>query len=101
MDPAVLFEIDTYWVQTAGVDATALVRELGDRAPLLHIKDGLLKRELPMVAVGDGQMDFNETIPAGAPHTEWLIVELDRCAGDMMLAVSRSLVYLNKLAASQ
>jgi sugar phosphate isomerase/epimerase len=100
LDPAVLFEIDTYWVQTAGVNATAVVRELGARAPLLHIKDGLLKRDLPMVAVGDGQMNFKETIPAGDPFTEWLIVELDRCAGDMMLAVSRSLAYLNRLAAT-
>ena len=100
LDPTVLFEIDTYWVQTAGVDATAVVRELGARAPLLHIKDGLLRRELPMVAVGDGQMNFRETIPAGEPHTEWLIVELDRCAGDMMHAVSRSLIYLNNLAAA-
>ncbi|MFN2105859.1 MAG: sugar phosphate isomerase/epimerase family protein, partial [Candidatus Promineifilaceae bacterium] len=40
LDDSVLFEVDTYWVQTAGQDAAALVRDLGARAPLLHIKDG-------------------------------------------------------------
>ncbi len=101
LDPSVLFEIDTYWVQTAGTDATSVVRELGDRAPLLHLKDGLLKRDLPMVAVGDGHMDFAPLVAAGAPHTKWLIVELDSCAGDMMHAVARSIFYLNNLEISQ
>lgn len=95
LDPSILYEIDTYWVQTAGIDAADLVRQLGERAPLLHIKDGLLKRDLPMVAVGDGQMSFEKVIPAGEPHTRWLIVELDSCAGDMMHAVARSYSYLS------
>jgi sugar phosphate isomerase/epimerase len=98
LDPKILFEIDTYWVETAGIDSAELIRELEQRAPLLHIKDGLLDRELPMVAVGDGRMDFKKVIPAGAPHTRWLIVELDRCAGDMMHAVARSLDYLQEFA---
>jgi sugar phosphate isomerase/epimerase len=61
---------------------------------LLHIKDGPLQREAPMVAIGDGKMEFQKVIPAGDPHTEWLIVELDRCAGNMLDAVARSLKYL-------
>lgn len=100
LDPTVLFEIDTYWVETAGVDVAEVLRQLGERAPLLHIKDGLLKRGLPMVAVGDGNMDFKKVIPAGEPHTEWLIVELDECAGDMMLAVARSYTYLAEFEGS-
>ncbi len=94
LDPSILFEIDTYWVETAGSDAAELLRQLGGQAPLLHIKDGPLQRDLPMVAVGDGKMDFGKVIPAGEPHTAWLIVELDRCAGDMMQAVARSYTYL-------
>ena len=98
LDDSVLFEVDTYWVQTAGQDAAALVRDLGARAPLLHIKDGPLDRAQPMVALGDGRMDFKKVIPAGEPYTEWLIVELDRCAGNMMEAVARSHTYLSNLA---
>lgn len=100
LDPDVLFEIDTYWVQTAGTEADELLRRLGARAPLLHIKDGPLDRERPMVAVGDGQMDFAKVIPAAEPHTRWLIVELDRCAGDMMEAVAQSYRYLTELAST-
>jgi len=97
LSPDVFFEVDTYWVQTAGSDAAEVVRGLGERAPLLHIKDGPLQRDQPMVAVGDGQMDFRSVISAGEPYTEWLIVELDRCAGDMMAGVARSLDYLKTL----
>jgi sugar phosphate isomerase/epimerase len=96
----VLFEIDTYWVQTAGLDAVALVRDLGTRAPLLHIKDGPLDRQQPMVAVGDGKMEVDQIIAAGEPDTEWLVVELDRFAGDMLEAVSRSYDYLSVLASA-
>jgi sugar phosphate isomerase/epimerase len=38
--PDIFFEVDTYWAKTAGVDPAALVRQLGGRAPLLHIKEG-------------------------------------------------------------
>ncbi|MFH0938095.1 MAG: sugar phosphate isomerase/epimerase [Planctomycetota bacterium] len=41
LDPRIFFQIDTYWVQTAGMDPTAVVKELGERAPLLHITEGL------------------------------------------------------------
>lgn len=95
LDPRILFEIDTYWVETAGSDVADLLRQLGQRAPLLHIKDGPLDREAPMVAVGDGQMVFEKVISAAEPDTQWLIVELDRCAGNMMDAVARSYTYLS------
>lgn len=93
LDPAVGFEIDTYWVQTAGHDPAALVQRLGDRVPLLHIKDGPAVADAPMVAVGQGTLDFH-AIVAAANHARWLIVELDRCATDMLAAVEESHRYL-------
>jgi len=97
LDPRIQFEIDTYWVQTAGVDVYELLGRLGSRASLLHIKDGPLQREQPMVAIGDGKMDFRKVLEASGSNVEWLIVELDRCAGDMMDALRRSLPYLSGL----
>jgi sugar phosphate isomerase/epimerase len=94
LDPAIFWEIDTYWIRTAGLDPADVLRELGARAPLLHIKDGPATKEEPMVALGEGVMDFPRVIAAGEPHAEWLIVELDRCATDMMEAVARSYRYL-------
>lgn len=93
LDSAVGFEIDTYWVKTAGHDPAALVQRLGDRAPLLHIKDGPATVEDPMVAVGQGVLDFPAII-AAASGARWLIVELDRCATDMLAAVDESHRYL-------
>ena len=94
LDPAVLFELDVYWIQTAGVDAANVVKQAGSRAPLLHIKDGPARRGEPMVALGEGSVDMKKIIAAGAEHTEWLIVELDECATDMLAAVEKSLQFL-------
>ncbi|MCB0153938.1 MAG: sugar phosphate isomerase/epimerase [Anaerolineae bacterium] len=94
LDPAIFFEIDTYWVKTAGLDPLAVVGEFGERAPLLHIKDGPATTDEPMLAVGSGVMDIPGVVRAGSGHTEWLIVELDRCATDMLAAVEQSYHYL-------
>jgi len=94
LEPGVFFEIDTYWVQAAGHDPAAVVGQLGKRTPLLHIKDGPAVRGEPMVAVGDGVMDVPSIVQAGAGSTEWMIVELDACATDMMEAVEKSYDYL-------
>ncbi len=94
LDPAVIWEVDTYWVKTAGHDPVTILRELGARAPLLHIKDGPAVKEQPQVAVGQGKMDFHSIIPAHAKYTEWLVVELDHCATDMLTAVAESYRYL-------
>jgi sugar phosphate isomerase/epimerase len=92
--PEVFFEVDVYWAQTAGADPAAVVRDLGPRAPLLHLKDGPAKQGVPMQALGDGVVDIPACVAAGAAHTEWLIVELDECATDMFTAVDRSYQYL-------
>jgi len=94
LDPGIFFEVDTYWVKTAGIDPAQVVRELGPRAPLLHIKDGPAVQGAPHVAVGQGTLNFPRIIQAGAGTVQWLVVELDRCAGDMMKAVEQSYHYL-------
>lgn len=90
---SLFFEIDTYWVKAAGHDPAAVVGALGARAQLLHIKDGPAKRDVPMTAVGQGVMDFAAIIAAGAA-ADWLVVELDHCATDMVTAVAESYAYL-------
>lgn len=94
LDPGIFFELDTYWIQTAGVDPAKVVAEMGPRAPFLHIKDGPCVKSEPMTAVGDGVVNVPAIVEAGKPHTEWLVVELDRCATDMMAAVNKSYQYL-------
>ncbi len=92
--PEIFFEVDTYWVKTAGRDPADVIRELGARAPLLHIKDGPCEKKKAMTAVGDGIVDFHGIVKAGGTTPEWMIVELDRCDTDMMEAVEKSYAYL-------
>jgi sugar phosphate isomerase/epimerase len=93
--PDVIFEVDTYWAKTAGLDPAEVVRKLGKRAPLLHIKDGPANKVDPMTAVGEGIIDWEPVIDAGAATAEWLIVEQDRSAKpDMMAEAKASYDYL-------
>ena len=93
LDPRVFFQIDTYWVATAGQDPSEVIERLGARVPMLHIKDGPCTKEDPMVPVGKGKLDFPKIVHAGK-HAEWLIVELDRCDTGMVAASRESLEYL-------
>ena len=60
----------------------------------MHIKDGPLDAAQDMQAVGTGKMDFPPIIEASHGACDWLIVELDRCATDMMEAVEQSYEFL-------
>jgi len=94
--PTVMFEIDTYWVKVAGFDPAAVLHAVGDRAPLIHLKDGLGVGTDPMLPLGQGIIDIPAVIGA-ATAAEWLVVELDSTPGDMMTAVDESLRYLKTL----
>lgn len=94
LDPGIFFQVDTYWVNTGGGDSVEVVEKLEDRAPLLHIKDGPCDPQADMQPIGEGKMDFPPIIAAAQSTAEWLIVELDRCATDMMEATEKSYNYL-------
>jgi sugar phosphate isomerase/epimerase len=94
LDPDVFWELDTYWAMVAEHDPADVIAALGPRASLLHLKDGPGTMQDPMTAVGDGVQDWLHIMPAGEKYAEWLIVEIDRCATDMMAAVERSYGYI-------
>jgi sugar phosphate isomerase/epimerase len=93
LDPSVFAEIDTYWAQVGGADPVKIVADLGERARMLHLKDGPADDpKSPMTAVGEGVVDVPAI--AAASRARWHVVELDRCATDMFDAVERSYRYL-------
>lgn len=94
--PGVFAEIDVYWCAFGGQDPVANVAKKAKRAPLLHIKDGLLEPGVHIhTAVGKGKLDMPAIIGAADPNVlEWLIVELDACETDMVEAVADSYSYL-------
>ncbi len=94
LDPAVELEIDIYWAKTAGRDPVAVIAEHGARVTRLHLKDGPAdKPESPMTALGDGVVGLSAAMKA-ATHADWMLVELDQCAGEMREAVRRSVEWL-------
>ena len=93
LDPAVLLEVDTYWAAVGGQDVPKLLGRLGDRVRYLHVKDGPVTKDDPMTAVGGGRMPVAEIL-AACPSAEWHVVELDRCATDVLIAVRDSLGWL-------
>jgi sugar phosphate isomerase/epimerase len=104
----VFFEIDTYWAKVAGQDPARVVGKFGDRARMLHIKDGPARftpsldvdEPEPMVAVGQGSQDFDSIVKKATGHVKWMIVELDNCETDSFKAVKESFEFLvnNNLA---
>lgn len=94
--PSVYCQIDTYWVEVAGLSVAQTIRQFGDRVRQLHVKDGPAERGPAMTAVGSGKMNWEPIIEAADENgsVEWLIVELDKCDTDMFEAVENSLRYL-------
>ena len=94
LDPRIFFELDAYWAEVGGVAPLAALERLGRRVELLHVKDGPAgSTQDDMTAVGAGALDYTTIIPA-ATAAEWLIVELDHCATDMLTAIEQSYRYL-------
>ncbi len=93
--PELLAEVDVYWAQVGKRDPALLIKNLKNRTPLLHIKDGNIEPKEPHTSVGSGKLNIPNIVKAAeANNTEWLIVELDSCATDMFEAVQNSYDYL-------
>ncbi len=98
--PDLTLELDLYWCTNFGAQtATAMATKFKDRIKLMHVKDGPMVRDEPMTAAGAGKVDLADAMPVADPN--WMILELDFCATDMMEAVEESYYYLvgNELAA--
>jgi sugar phosphate isomerase/epimerase len=89
----VTLELDLYWCTNFGVNkAKDMAEKFKDRVKLVHVKDGPMVKDEPMTAAGSGKVDLADAIPVTNPN--WLILELDFCATDMMEAVRQSYRYL-------
>jgi sugar phosphate isomerase/epimerase len=95
LDDRVLIELDAYWAQMGGADAGEVLRRLGGRARLIHVKDGPVQsyEDDVMVPIGEGRIDWADVL--GAPSgLRWHIVELERLHIDTFEALRRSYLYL-------
>jgi sugar phosphate isomerase/epimerase len=93
LDAGVILEVDTYWAEVGGVSAADLLRRLGERVQLIHVKDGAVTHDnQDQVAVGSGKVDILGIL-AAAPQA-LRVVELDGCNGDVFDALADSFAYL-------
>lgn len=93
--PELFAELDVYWVTVGKQEPVSTVARLKKRAPLLHIKDGLIEPRQPMKPIGQGKLDMPAIIGAAdAKILEYVIVELDSCDIPPLEAVEQSYKYL-------
>jgi sugar phosphate isomerase/epimerase len=98
----VFFQVDIYWVKVAGLDPAAVIRELGSRVKMLHVKDGpanpddisATEPHEPMTAVGNGTLDIPSVMEAASGYAEWLVIEMDEVDGDVFTKLQDSFNYL-------
>lgn len=100
-DPSLLqAEIDAYWVQFAGLDPVAYIKQNADRIPLVHLKDMTNDSERFFAEVGTGTVDIDGII-AAATSAQWLIVEQDRSRRDPLESVAISIQNLREKGYTQ
>jgi sugar phosphate isomerase/epimerase len=91
LDERVLVELDAYWAKMGGADPAEVLRRLGDRVRLVHVKDGpvVSYEDDVMVPIGEGEIDWAGALatPSGV---QWHIVELERLHLDTFEALRRS-----------
>jgi sugar phosphate isomerase/epimerase len=97
LDPSICLEIDLYLATVGGANPIELLQNHTDRIKMLHIKDGTISPPNPNTAIGDGAMDYPTIFAAIPSNVEWLFVELENCATDMVEAVRKSVRYCFKL----
>jgi sugar phosphate isomerase/epimerase len=99
LDPSIFFEIDVYWVRTAGCDPLKVLQEFGRRLKMLHLKDGPARHGFPMTALGEGVVDLQGILRHLPAAVDSLVLEMDECASDIWIAIERSIEFFQQLAA--
>lgn len=90
-------ELDTYWIQYAGLDPAAALEKYYGRCPLLHIKD-MAGKSRAFAEIGRGVIHWREIFDKGAAAgVKWFIVEQDTCSGDSIESARISALYLREL----
>ncbi|WP_207586550.1 TIM barrel protein [Halomontanus rarus] len=78
VDDRLQFELDVGWVGTGGQDPATVLADLGDRTPVVHVKDMHFDGEADFADLGEGDLDLAEILSvAFEQDVEWAIYEHD------------------------
>lgn len=93
-------ELDTYWLEYAGINAIDYLDKWKDRTPLIHVKDlDASKRE--STEVGNGSLNIKGIVEKAYENgTEWLIVEQEAFTQPPLASVEIGLQNLQTIVAS-
>jgi sugar phosphate isomerase/epimerase len=103
-DPSLVdFEMDIYWVVTAGSDPIEWIEKYPGRFRLGHIKDRLKNADAKefdaSCNLGTGSIDFSKIVPVAAKNgMKYFIVEQEKFDGSTLSAASVDAVYMSKLS---
>ena len=91
-------ELDVYWATIGGRDPVELIRGLGERVRMLHMKDMAPGSGREDVPPGDAILAWPEIVAAGTSRDiEWYVVEEDN-PRDAIAEIARGRAYLSGLA---
>ena len=78
-DPEIVrLELDLYWIKYGGADPETVLRDVGDRVSLVHLKDMAPDHTRSDLPVGEGTMPWNELLQAAdAVGAQWYVAEQD------------------------
>jgi sugar phosphate isomerase/epimerase len=95
LDDRVVVELDAYWAQMGGGDPAEVLTRLGQRARIIHVKDGpvVSYEDDVMVPIGEGQIDWARVLAAPS-GLRWHIIELERLHIGTFEALERSYAHL-------
>jgi sugar phosphate isomerase/epimerase len=87
-----------YWFRDGGADQEPLLSGLGDRIPLVHLKDMAPDEQRSDLPVGEGTMPWNWLLEAAdAAGVQWYVAEQDN-PRDALEDVRISLQSMRELA---
>lgn len=90
-------ELDVGWAWCAGEDPAGVIRRLGPRARMLHLKDMNGDEPRRSEEAGKGGLAWPGILAAArAVGTEWGIVELDECPRDPLESVRASVEFFRR-----
>lgn len=78
-DNELVYEVDVFWTEYAGIDTLAYLKKLGKRCPLIHLKDMKINADGSKgdIAFGEGILDHKAIIDTAEEYCspEWFVVE--------------------------
>ncbi|MBF2638555.1 sugar phosphate isomerase/epimerase [Listeria welshimeri] len=92
--PEMIAELDTYWIEYAGVGVIPFIEKYRNRVPLVHIKDKS-KMSKESTIIGEGILDISGYVKTAiASGTKWLIIEQEAFEEDPLTSVAKGYTYL-------